>query len=83
MDTKPNNVDYLPIWKAGATPEERLSEMAAIARKHPERFSKMVFLYVEELPDGFTRARHHSFNASTHETLGILQEAAHNILERT
>jgi hypothetical protein len=83
MDAKPNNVDYLPIWKFGATPEERLSEIAAIARKHPERFSKMVFLYVEELPDGFTISRRHAFNASTYELLGILQEAAHNILERT
>lgn len=47
-----SNVEYLPVWKAEATAEERLLELAMIARKHPERFAKLMVVYVEEKPDG-------------------------------
>ena len=44
-----SNVEYLPIWKAEATAEERLLELAMIARKHPERFAKLMVVYSEAL----------------------------------
>jgi uncharacterized protein YeaO (DUF488 family) len=44
-----DNVDYLPIWKKGASPSDRLEELALIARKHPERFAQFAVVYVETL----------------------------------
>lgn len=47
---KPDNVEYLPIWKSEATAEERFNELAMIARKHPERFKRVVVIFEEQLP---------------------------------
>lgn len=77
-----DNVEYLPLWKKDATPEERLLELAMVARKHPERFSKIVVLYVEELPNKHTVLRHASLNVTSHEMAGIMAEATHNLYER-
>ena len=43
----PDTVTYFPYWKAGATAEERLLELAEIARAHPERFDTMIVVYNE------------------------------------
>ena len=42
-----DNVRFLPVWKAGATPEERFLELAQIARRHPERFARSIVVYEE------------------------------------
>lgn len=76
-----DNVDYLPIWKKNATPEERLLEIAAIARKFPERFSKFVVVYQEET-ETHTAERYVPFNTNTVELLGILRLAEESILRR-
>ena len=76
-----DNVEYMPNWKKGATAEERLMELAMIARKHPERFSQMVVIYIEELPDEFTRTRHLALNAGTHVVAGILADVMHTLFE--
>lgn len=47
---KADNVEYLPIWKNEATAEERFQELAMIARKHPERFKRVVVVYEEDMP---------------------------------
>lgn len=77
-----DNVEYLPLWKKDATPEERLLELAMIARKHPERFDKIVVLYVEKKPDNHTLLRQASLNVTVHEMVGIMAEAAHSLYER-
>lgn len=77
-----DNVEYLPLWKKDATPEERLLELAMIARKHPERFAKIVVLYVEERPNNHTLLRHVTLNSTTYEMLGIMAEATHSVLEQ-
>lgn len=75
-----DNVDYLPIWKEGATAFERFSELAMIARNHPERFAKIFVIYAEE-KDKTTKLRSASNNLTTHECLGLLFEAQFRLLE--
>lgn len=81
--TKKDNIDYLPFWKANATPEERLSEITAIARKHPEQFSNIIIIYEEVLPDGSNLTRYVSTNLSTKELLGLLDIARAQVHENT
>lgn len=45
-----DNVTYMPVWKIGASAEERLQELAMIARKHPERFKNFAIAYQQEIP---------------------------------
>lgn len=78
-----DNVDYLPIWKEGATAEERLLELAMIARKHPERFDKFVIGYQESFEDGATKTRYMTFNTETISALGLLRMVDYEILEFT
>lgn len=75
------SVSYLPIWKAGATPEERFLELAMIAQKHPERFAKMVLVYEETVPSGRTLLRFLKDGMTTNEVVGLLQIASVDIIE--
>lgn len=78
-----DNVDYLPIWKEGATAFDRFSELAMIARKHPERFAKIFVIYVEESDDKTsTKLNSISTNLNTHECIGLLWEAQYRLLNK-
>ena len=66
-----DNIDYLPIWKKNATPEEKFMELALIARKHPERFDKLVVIWQEAI-DESTRTDYTS-NRDLTTTLGLLE----------
>ena len=70
-----NNVDYLPIWKKGATPGERLEELALIARKHPGRFERFVICYVEmtDKEAGTLRIRTMQFGCNLAEGIGLYE----------
>lgn len=70
-----DNVEYLPIWKNGATAEERLMELALVARKHPEYFDKMVVIYQEDQADKRTVTRYASNGCTTTELFGLLTMA--------
>jgi hypothetical protein len=77
-----DNVDYLPIWKANATAEERFMELAMMARKHPERFNKMVVIYQEDVnKDGWIARYQGSANLTTNEILGLLEIAKFEVLK--
>lgn len=79
-----SNVEYLPVWKAEATAEERLLELAMIARKHPERFAKMAVVYVEVKPNGRWEIRSIDAGMSTiFEEIGILRAAMSDAESRT
>ena len=78
--TLPDNVSYLPIWKEGATAEERFSELAMVARKHPERFGKVTTVYAETLPNGHTVLRQVSAGVTMIEMLGLYALASHDLL---
>lgn len=68
-----DNVDYLPIWKANSTPEERFMELALIARKHPESFEKMIVIYQEQ-SDGYSKTEYCTNNGlDITETLGLIE----------
>lgn len=69
-----DNVTYIPIWKNNATAEERLQELAQIARKHPERFDKFIIVHQElDEKKEYTQERTLSFNCSTTEAVGLLR----------
>lgn len=83
-----DNVEYLPIWKKDATPEERFLELAMIARKHPERFKRMVVLYQEELPNPGgtfpkTMTRYVTNGVNTTEALGVIELGKLELLRYT
>lgn len=79
----PDNLEYLPIWKKGSTAEEFLLELAMIARKHPERFEKVVLVSQETLPTGQTKVDYFTRQVSTMEALGVLELGKMEIIRYT
>jgi len=75
------SIDYLPIWKKDATAEEWLLQVAAIARKHPERFDKVVLIYESRDLPGTTASeiRYACNNVNTDELLGILVQTIEEV----
>lgn len=77
-----DNIDYLPVWKANATPEERLQELAQVARKYPEQFEKFVLVFQEVNKEEDTALeRLHIFNMTSIEVLGMLEMGKYRLLE--
>lgn len=76
-------INYLPIWKDGATVEERFLELAQIAGKHPERFGRVAVVYEETLPNKHTKIRQISTGCSTNELIGILELAKLQVVDET
>lgn len=71
----------LPIWKKGATPSERLSELSLLAREKPEKFGKFCIVYREELPNGNWKFKTFEHNANLIEALGMYQVAIQQLYE--
>ncbi len=65
----------LPIWKKNATAYERLSELALLAREHPERFERFCIVYLETLSNGRWKFKTFEHNANLIEALGMYQIA--------
>lgn len=85
-----DTLTYLPVWKAGATAEERLLELAMMARVHPDRFKRFVVAYQEDLasasegrfPQTVTRyAMSDGMNTTT--ALGVIEIAKLELLRYT
>ena len=68
-----NNVSYLPVWKAGATAEEFLLELAVMARVDPSRFASLIVVACSETQDLYMYQR----GCSPIERQGILNFAIH------
>ena len=77
-----DNVSVLTVWKKGASAYERLSELALLARTHPERFAKFAFVYIENLPSGNFKYRtcHNSDNLA--EVVGLFEIGKTDVLEQ-
>lgn len=78
-----SNVEYLPIWKKGATAAERLRELAFIADKHPDWFDKWVIVYCE---DNTQRLKVHWMSGEqtrTSDCLAVLSAGSMTIFEET
>lgn len=76
-----DNVDYLPIWKAGSTVEEQFMELALIARKHPERFERFIVIY-QESKDNHTRTDYLTKQGlQLNCTLGLLEMGKFELLK--
>lgn len=68
-----SNVATLPVWKKGASVAERFYELGRLAEDHPERFSKVIVIYLEDLPAGRTQTREISAGCTTTDALGLLE----------
>ena len=68
-----DKISYLPIWKKDSTPEEFFQEVALIARKYPERFTRIGIVFDEKLPNGNTMTRYHCYNVNTTELIGLFE----------
>ena len=69
------NITMLPNWKNSATAEERFGELSIMARLHPEKFSRVLVVYEEDLPDGKSKIRWVSNVETSRETVGMLSQA--------
>ncbi len=75
-----NSVTTFPYWKANATPSERFAELEMEARTKPERFQRMLCVYVEITPSGRWKPRIASCgNDNDFERLGLLHTAMEEI----
>ena len=45
-------ISVLPVWKKGASAEERFQEFALYARQYPEKFKRFALVYEEHTPSG-------------------------------
>ena len=78
-----DNISYLPVWKKDSTPEEFLQEVALIARKYPDRFTRIGIAFDETLPNGNTVTHYHCYNVSTTELIGLFECAKMRVYEFT
>ncbi len=78
-----DNVSTLPIWKKGASAFERLSELALLAREHPERFEKWGIVYIETLPSGNIKYRTMHNSSSLCEVIGLFEIGKRDVLEES
>jgi hypothetical protein len=76
-------IDYLPIWKKGATAGERLRELAMIADKHPDQFQKWVCVYCEDNDVRFKTRWVNGEGTRTSDCLAVLTAGVHTVLEDT
>lgn len=66
------NLATLPIWKKDASAYERLSELALLAREHPERFADFVIVYRETLKNGNWQIRTMEYGGDLASRIGLL-----------
>ena len=67
-----DNVATLPIWKRDASAYERLSELALLAREHPQRFTTFVIVYQETLPNGNWKIKTMEYGGDLASRIGLL-----------
>lgn len=78
-----SNVEILPIWKKDASTVDRLYELAELARAHPERFDKWVFVYCEDNDKRFKTRLMEKTGQKTSECLAVLTAAVHTMWDDT
>ena len=70
-----DNVEYLPIWKANSTPSEWFEELSIMAKRHPERFEKVVVGTLETTKSGNWNIRHYWHGGNLAEAIGLFEMA--------
>ena len=82
LPTAPREADLhiLPVWKAGLTAEEWFQDMALQARKHPDRFQKMILVYSITKPNGNIETHYYCYNAATDALIGMLEIGKQEVL---
>jgi len=71
----------LPIWKKDATAYERLSELAMLAREHPEYFETFVIVYRGTLPCGNWRVRTMEHGSDLAGWIGLMELGKNKIID--
>lgn len=83
MSTGAANVLILPVWKKGASSEEWFYDLAVLARKYPERFTRMVLIYEEVSADGeATRSNYYCHGVNTTELFGLIEIGKQKVWEQ-
>lgn len=77
------SVDYLPVWKKGATAAERLRELAFVAEKHPDIFEKWVIVYCEDNDERFKVRWINGPGTRTSDCLAVLTAGIQTIYAET
>lgn len=67
-----DNLATLPIWKKDASAYERLSELALLAREHPERFEHFVIVYRETTKEGRWKVKTMEYGGDLASRIGLL-----------
>jgi len=78
-----DNLATLPIWKKGASAYDRLSELALLAREHPERFEEFVIVYRETLKNGNWKIRTMEYNGDLASRIGLLVLGQDELLQES
>lgn len=81
MTTESDNIRMLPVWKKGASAADFLKEVAFMAERHPERYSKVVVIFESDLTDKTTDTGYWCHNVSTTELMGLIEFGKDAILE--
>lgn len=74
------NLSTLPIWKKDASAYERLSELALLAREHPERFAHFVLVYRETKNTGRWKIRTMEYGGDLASNIGLLHIGIDDLL---
>lgn len=77
------SIHTLPIWKKNSTPAEWLSEVAAMALEHPERFARMALVYESQVDEnGQVHTRWQSYGIPTNsDVMGQFETAKLEVFE--
>jgi hypothetical protein len=78
-------IKMFPNWKTGdsVTAEDRLMELASIARDRPDRFKMFVMIYQEDMPNGNLKTGQICFGADLPSALGLLELGKQAIFEES
>ncbi len=77
------NLSILPVWKKNATAEERLLELAVMARKNPEKWEKFAIVYSGRGADGSVNVNDMNCNCGLLETMGLFEVGKLRVFERS
>lgn len=78
------SISTLPVWKKDSTAAEWLTELAAMALEHPERWGRLVVIFEKVDADNLSiETRSLSYNVGSNtEKLGTLETAKLEVFEQ-
>ena len=79
------NLSVLPIWKGGETltAADRLHEIALLAQTSPEKFARMVVVWIGNMPNGNLSFNHSQFGCDLVQQIGMFEVGKSLALEES